>query len=668
MSVFEARLKISRHPENIQEYLNNTSDFLYQDVNAVFNLRKLSLPVNFETFKFCFDNYTEMEFAWLNLDRDFIYCEAGIHLLKERYLKVINYKGCTSFIEPIQYMVLRTANTLTKGYPELTEIAYDLLSCGFLVQSSVLADDNCHGNACKLYQSEGDYGLNLIKQLAQIKIDLNVGTGIGLGFHTIRLKSKESPNTLSNSFRDILEDLNSYHNLCMQKRLPKTAIYIPIHNNTIFEVLSMKNQRTGFKHVFGAVILNSYFMECVENEKEWYLFSGDEIEELHNAKTRDEYESIYKTLVSEQKYEAQVSASKLFDDIAKSLETSSGVYIIHDDALNKYNNNYHLGKIKTLNLCSEITNFTTVSDPSVCTLISANIAMFSEFPEIVLKCKKYIAKVFGIQVHDFCDSFKELKLKIALEYTFIVGFMGCILLNSRIGGRKNREIATSPMGMHDAAIILNLNPVYVCEMLSEALYKGSIVASCKFYEIYGIKCNLFDGSQFSIGKPQWKLRDVKINSEWDNVCKMMKKGMSNTALTAQAPTATTSQLVSVTESVQLLLDPVYVRNFASKSTRCASYGFTTKFLKEKKYEFLKSMAYIPKSENCNQQLEMYKKSAPFIDHSQSTYFNIELNRPTIKKLIIDTFNAKLKTGIYYIKGFERNKSLTMCSKTCTSCD
>lgn len=633
------------------------------DVLTYQNYRKESDPYNVESFKKWFPD--NVGFDFLDKNRDCIYTASGINLLKRRYLK-----SC----EPIQYAMLRFAKLLTARNGTLTSIpelrcAYELLSMGMLQASSILVYEGGEGDACRLYVAKDSYDVELIKQLNEIELTICMGIGVGYGVQTLPLHGSGEVGKIKNGFHSLMEKLNSCRLVSLHERTPKIAVYIPIYNDTVPTALLMKRPHDGLKNVFPALMINDYFMQCVIEDQPWYLFPGNLKtmgRSLHDCEDPISFQIMYNYMVDLGLYTMKTTARKLMDEIVESYRTSSGVYIVFSDTLNRYQNTKQLGRVKTLNLCAEITNYTTSDEPSSCTLMSANFACFHSYISGG-GLYHFLVKEYNIDVSEYAVYNSEIPEedrlpRYVLEYAFILGFMATILLNNRIGTRRNREIGVSPMGMIDVAIHLDINPITVCEILSEMLYKGCIVGSLEYSKKYNVVCDRFAGSEFSKGRPQWMLRDVKPNTtKWEFICERMKtESMANSALTAQAPTASTSLLTGVTESILLPMDDQFLRSSENGRHKTFSYGKECRRMLHKSDV---TVADIPRERKIDTQLELYRVSAPYVDQSQSATFFVPLDRQKIFNLIMKTYDADLKTGIYYLHSYQQNQTLNIIRRT-----
>lgn len=605
----------------------------------------------------------DLSFYWkfLDFDRDFVFSSAGLNLLERRYLHEL---------EPIQFGLLRLAlvlsNLINKTF---VKVIYDALSSGCLCISSVLGDEII--DACKLYVLKPNYDREVVKQIFEIEQTVALGTGVGVSVENLPSQGKDGLGYIKNGFSNFIRHLNNSGNISVCERTPKIAVYLPIYNDTILDAFEMCSVHVNLKNVFFALNVNDYFMKCVTNDEDWYLFSGDLIvegEKLHE-KCGNEFERLYKKWIELNLYTHKTTAREIWSKICECIETSRGVYIIFIDTVNKYQNTQHLGRVKTLNLCSEITNYASPQEPSNCTLMSVNLSQFNVFPEIEFSIKQFLFSQFNINIEDYCNSFEWIDESIIhrkkfIEYAFMLGALSCIILNIRIGKRRNREIGISPMGLYDSSIILNESIVELSSIVSEALYKGSIVGSISFSKKFNVICSRYIGSKFQIGQPQWFLRNVNINSNWTRVLDEMTNGMSNSALTCCAPTASTSLLVGCVESILIPINNVLLRKSGNGSNKVFSHGYMFQYLNDKNYNFEKSKAYINEYDNVNVQLIVFKNSAPFIDHSQSTIYNIELERQIISHVLKKAYDYELKTGLYYGEGISRNATMNIIDRFC----
>lgn len=648
---------------------------LAQDTMAVQKYRSVSDPVNYESFRRWFGYRTDLSFRWIDTRRDYVFTAAGVHVLATRYLLKQ---------EPIQYAMLRIAtlfvNQRVRDTDEL-KLFYDMLSTGMLHVSSILADARnadaatiVPGEACRLMVCRPDYDAALIRQLERVCCTVSMGVGVGLGASTVPLRGYTAKGQIRSGFTSFVKRLDSCNLLTLHDRKPNTAVYIHVHNDTVFEALEVKKPNSGQRceNVFIGLLVSDYFMHCVNKNLAWYLFPADlrvDGVSLHDLRP-DEYEAVYTEWVNLNLYTTVLDARVLMKRIVESLCTSGSPYIVWVDTVNRYNNQQHLGVVKTLNLCAEITNYADCENSSSCTLMSANVALYNEHSTVQKSVRDYMRRRYGVRFEDYDSDGENVKLA---RYSYTLGYMATVALNNLLDDRSRREIGVNPLGVYDAAVLADAaeNPVPVCAMVSEALYKGAVQASCDYSRIHGIVCKNYAGSPFHSGVPQWKLRglgDRQLRYDWTELITQMRDGMANSMLTSQAPTATTSLFIGVTESVTIPMDPVMTRESENGRNRTVMYGLMCRKLRDRAYKLR-----LPTS--IETQVNMYAASAPFVDHSQSTMFSVNLSGQTVFDLIKRTHKSGLKTGIYYVLPKRIQPALNIirdvvkgeCFDTCESC-
>lgn len=636
---------------------------LARDTVAVQNYRSASDPVTFTSFREWFGDrvHTDVPFGWIDARRDYIFTAAGVQVLVNRYLLKR---------EPIQYAMLRIAMLFVKNDLEELKVFYDMLSTGMLHVSSILADaENADattivpGEACRLMVCRPDYNAGLIRQLERVCCTVNMGVGVGLGASTVPLHGSAEKGRIRSGFTSFVKRLDSCNLLPLHERKPRTAVYIHVHNDTVFAALEVKkpNSIHRCENVHIGLLVSDYFMSCVYKNLAWYLFPADlrvAGVSLHDLRP-DEYEAVYKSWVDMKLYTTATDARALMKRIVESLCTSGSPYIVWVDAVNRYNNQQHLGVIKTLNLCAEITNYADCENSSSCTLMTANVAMYHEHSAVQESIREHMERRYGVRFEDCGSDDEEAKLA---RYSYTLGYMATVALNNLLGDRKRREIGVNPLGVYDAAVLADAadDPVRVCAMVSEALYKGAVQASCDYSRVHGIVCDNYVGSPFQFGVPQWKLRqrpEHRLRSDWTELMLQMRAGMANSMLTSQAPTATTSLFIGVSESVTVPMDLVVSRESENGRNKTVMYGLMCRKLRDNAYKL-----QLPN--DIDTQVNMYAVSAPFVDHAQSTMFTVNLSSQTVFDLVKRTHRSGLKTGIYYVVPKQLRPSLNIIRARC----
>lgn len=640
---------------------------LVNDVNSVLQYRKSADKITDESIARLFPKSDEVSRFYdiadiremLDENRDFIYTNHGVNLLINRYL---------FHNEPIQLGIARIAKSIAKSRPWMFGVVYHMLSCGFVHVSSIIAAAD-HvvdpaikpGEACRLMVAKDGYDHELISQIEHVSKLISLGVGVGYGVSNLPLIGKTERGKVRSGFMSLINRLNAANFMTLHERKPKIALYLHAHNDTVNQALTIKmpNRVTKINNVFIGLMIPNYFMECVRNDKQWYLFPGDltldgvNLADLYGEK----YVKHYKRCVELELYTRSCNARDLMYDILQALVESGSPYIIWSDHLNEYNNHQEYGTLKTLNLCAEITNYADSENDSSCTLLSCNMAMYKDFPEIQEMLFETLYDEFGL-----VSPHEEFDYPDLARYAFLIGYISTKILNSMLGNfRSRREIGLNPLGVYDMALMSGNKPSKVCAVVCEALYRGAVTSSCDEFVQHGTRCAYFEKSKFAKGEPQFVLRGVTPQSDWSDLRKRMVCGMANSMLTSQAPTATTSLLTGVTESVMLPISHFVSRESENGRNKVIVHGLMYRLLND-------PTATIPLKNTVDEQLKMYTASLPYVDHSQSTMISLEANTNEIYRAIVATYLAKMKTGIYYLVFKQANPTIN-CGRMndCSSC-
>lgn len=598
-------------------------------------------------------------FRLLNDDRDCYYSTLGLKLLQTRYLL------CE---EPIQFCNARMALKLSKNPFTEWYVFYEFVSMGLLHLSSNFArdvsldiKDTYVGEACRLMVIKPDYDYKVMKQIQEINMVQSCGVGLGINASNVPRFGYEQQGRIQCGFLNFLKSIN--YAPTMFNRKAKVAVYLHIHCDTVQDALTIKQMTNLHRldNVFVGLLINELFIKRLLENGTWYLFPSDikyrniSLHELVHVGHL--YEEAYEYLVKRKLYTLEFDATVLMERIVRSIATSGNPYIIWYDMVNKYNNVNHLGPIRTLNLCSEICNYTTDEEPSSCTLITCNIGtiknQFHRMYFIYKFCElwyiDYDVVLRDIMNHEYYQ---------ILKYTFTLGFMACVGLNNILGDRQKREIGIGPCGVFDAACCNGAwdNDERLAQftaLISEMLYKGSVYGSIWYAKHVGITCQNWHGSEYSRGRFQFDLRGVLPATDWTHVRELIKCGstMANSLLTIQAPTASTSVLHGVCESITMPLDLISSRISSTSTMKTIPLGLAY---------LIRSGRIFKINTDVRQQLQLYTKSAPFIDHAQASTFHMEFNGQAIYDLLMATRATpgyELKTGIYYILPKIRSRSL-----------
>ncbi|SFJ97852.1 ribonucleoside-diphosphate reductase class II [Mesorhizobium albiziae] len=305
------------------------------------------------------------------------------------------------------------------------------------------------------------------------------------------------------------------------------------------------------------------FMERVEADGEWTLFSPDEAPDLH-----DLYGGAFK--VAYEAYELQaasggikvfrkVRALDLWRRMLTMLFETGHPWVTFKDPCNIRSPQGHIGVVHSSNLCTEITLNTSKDEVAVCNLGSVNLA--NHVTDNGLDRDRLARTV--------STAMRMLDNVIDINFYTIP--------EARQSNLRHRPVGLGLMGFQDALQVLRVpyasqEAVAFADTSMEAISYYAISASVDLADERG-RYPSFEGSLWSKGiLPIDSIRllqdsrpDVDMDRssalDWDALGKRVKKiGMRNSNTMAIAPTATISNICGVAQSIEPAYQNLFVKS------------------------------------------------------------------------------------------------------------
>ncbi|MCK5719253.1 MAG: ribonucleoside-diphosphate reductase subunit alpha [Thiomargarita sp.] len=308
-------------------------------------------------------------------------------------------------------------------------------------------------------------------------------------------------------------------------------------------------------------------MERVSENKDWTLFSPDEVPDLHELygqQFKQRYEH-YETLADQGKIKLwkRISAVTLWRKMLTMLFETGHAWILYKDAFNIRNTQQHEGIIHSSNLCTEISLNTKAGEEiAVCNLASINL------------------------VNHITDDRNLDKVKLQKTIKTIMRMLDNVIdINyyaveqARNSNMKHRPVGLGTMGFQDALYKLNIpydsqEAIEWADSLQELISYQAIAESCQLAQKRGAY-NSYRGSLWDKGiLPIDSLKSLKIargnygskietNSrlDWQNLRNQIKQfGMRNSNVMAIAPTATIANLCGVSQSIEPTYQNLFIKS------------------------------------------------------------------------------------------------------------
>jgi ribonucleoside-diphosphate reductase alpha subunit len=353
-------------------------------------------------------------------------------------------------------------------------------------------------------------------------------------------------------------------------------------------------------------------------------------------------------------------------------------YIVNIDEVNGKSNHKHYGKIHQSNLCAEINQFQDANTTSQCCLGSIPVQKF--------------IKEDG--TYDFI-SLKNVSKETSKILNEVINKNKYSTEKGKKGGLEQRAIGIGLQGLADTFCMMEIGfdsqeAKSLNVKISEAIYFGALEGSVEYFEETGMLPYKFEKSDYAKGILQYdyhgKTNQVEENSifNWKFLKEKIKKGCSNSLVTAYMPTANTAQIIGSNEAFEPFTDNIYVRDTAAgefyvinkhlikdleklnlwNDEMCkvivANKGKL--FTLPNDNEYVKDLLLtIPKTvrERYKTVWEISQKiiidyaadRSIFIDQSQS--MNLFIEKPTssiISSMLMYSAKKSLKTCVYYMRG------------------
>jgi len=305
------------------------------------------------------------------------------------------------------------------------------------------------------------------------------------------------------------------------------------------------------------------FMQRVEADGHWTLFSPDETPDLHDLygrAFRDAYEAYEKKAErGDIRVFRCVRAVDLWRRMLTMLFETGHPWITFKDACNLRSPQQHAGVVHSSNLCTEITLNTSADEVAVCNLGSVNLA-----------------------AHVTAEGLDMARLERTVSVAMrmldnVVDINFYTIPEARRANLRHRPVGLGLMGFQDALGVLRIpmaseDAVAFADRSMEAISWFAISASVELAAERGRYAS-FDGSLWSKGVlPIDSLEllaaardgDVELDSsqgmDWEGLRqRVVSTGMRNSNCMAIAPTATISNIVGVSQSIEPSYSQLYVK-------------------------------------------------------------------------------------------------------------
>lgn len=307
------------------------------------------------------------------------------------------------------------------------------------------------------------------------------------------------------------------------------------------------------------------FMKRVFEEQEWTLFSPSDVPDLHDL-TGKAFEQRYAQYESDTqtgkiRLFKRVPALDLWRKMLSMLFETGHPWITFKDPCNIRSPQQHVGVVHSSNLCTEITLNTSEDEIAVCNLGSINLVNHITHGAID---KEQLRQTIRTAIR-------------MLDNVIDINYYACP--QAEQSNLRHRPIGLGVMGFQDALYKLGIpyssaDAVYFADQSMELISYYAIETSCALakergaYESY--KGSLWDQGILPIDSlyklsqergERYTVCDYSQTLDWDALRQDVKsKGIRNSNVMAIAPTATISNIIGVSQSIEPTYQNLFVKS------------------------------------------------------------------------------------------------------------
>lgn len=507
-------------------------------------------------------------------ERDFQFTYLGLQTLYDRYF--IHHRGVRFEMPQIFFMRVAMGLAINETERETRAIEFYRLLSSFDFMSSTPTLFNSGSlrpqlSSCYLTTVPDDLSgiYNAIRDNALLS---KYAGGLGNDWTSVRAMRAHIKGTNGKS-QGVVPFLNVANATAIAvnqggKRKGAVCAYLETWHLDIEEFLELRkntgDERRRTHDMNTANWVPDLFMKRVIENKEWTLFSPDEVPELHDA-FGDAFESLYteyerKTQTGEIENFKRLPALTLWRKMLGMLFETGHPWITFKDVCNLRSPQQHVGVVHSSNLCTEITLNTSIDEIAVCNLGSINLAQHIENGALN---REKLAKTIRTAMR---------MLDNVIDYNFYS------VIQARRSNLRHRPVGLGLMGFQDALYQLGIPyssdaAVKFADESMELISYYAIEASTNLAEERGPYAT-FEGSLWSKGilpidsikllaqtRGTYLQQDTTQTLDWETLRqRVMTVGMRNSNTMAIAPTATISNICGVSQSIEPTYQNLFVKS------------------------------------------------------------------------------------------------------------
>ncbi|MCX7605779.1 MAG: ribonucleoside-diphosphate reductase subunit alpha [Bacteroidia bacterium] len=511
-------------------------------------------------------------------DKDFTYL--GIQTLYDRYLIVDKTSKRPRRIETPQFFWMRVAmglHVLEGDERESRVLAlYDRYRRRLFCSSTPTLFNSGtvrpQLSSCYLYKVDDSIESIMLRGIAENAFLSKWAGGLGGSWTAVRGTGAYIKGTNGES-QGVIPFLKMHNDQLVAvnqggKRAGSGCAYLEVWHNDIFDFLELRrntgDERRRTHDLNTASWIPDLFMKRMETRQHWTLFRSNEVPDLHELYGKafeERYEYYEKQAEKGEIWGQRIEAIELWKQMLRMLFETGHPWMTFKDPSNIRSPQDHMGVVHSSNLCTEITLNTSAEETAVCNL--GSIVLENHLREDGSIDWELLRETIRIAVR-------------ALDNVIDINFYP--VEAARRSNLRHRPIGLGIMGWHYLLMAKR-----IAFDSSEAVELADELMEFIAYEAYAASSDLagergpypsFKGSKWDRGLlPPDTLElleqerglpiqvDRKKRKDWDALrLKIQQQGMRNSNVLAIAPTATISNIMGSSPSIEPLYSNMYVKS------------------------------------------------------------------------------------------------------------
>lgn len=358
------------------------------------------------------------------------------------------------------------------------------------------------------------------------------------------------------------------------RRKGSIAVYLEPWHADVFDFLDLRKnhgkEELRARDLFLAMWTPNLFMERVESDGLWSLFSPDEVPGLIDAYDSPEdkkFTELYTKYERDGKAIKTIKARELWEKILDSQIETGTPYMLYKDAANYKSNQKNLGTIKSSNLCTEILEYTDKDETAVCNLASVALPKFIDVPSGKVREKNKKLRTYNFK------RLYDVVYQMTTNLNRVIDVNYYPTPETKNSNLRHRPIGLGVQGLADTFAMLSIpfespEAQKLNKEIFETIYFAALTASNDLAKRDGTYASYY-GSPASLGKLQFELWNVDVDQlsglwDWYGLKESIKQhGLRNSLLVAPMPTASTAQILGNNECFEPFTTNLYKRNVLS---------------------------------------------------------------------------------------------------------